>query len=349
MLDLETRISYGLTKKEKEKIDVFLKKHDLIFEGNPECTVYLEDEEENVAATASIQGNVIKMVAADTEWREAGLTGYLISFLLSYARERGLYHLFVFTKPDITEKFAFLGFKAIAATEDVVLMETGRPSAVDYIKHIEKFRDRDGVFGAAVMNCNPFTKGHRYLIENAARSVAGFYVIVVREDLSVFPFADRIKLVKAGTADLANVIVLSSSDYAVSRATFPAYFLKSSEKSYVTQRQAELDVALFINIYAKPLSISKRFVGTEPFCPTTNIYNATMRKMLPHAGIEFVEIQRVKSADGIEISASRVREALKNGELNAIEGLIPAVTSEYLKSVQGMKVVEKLRQKHDTA
>lgn len=340
---LETRISYGLTDCEKKKIEALLKKHGLIFEGNPECTVYLEDSSENIVATASIQGSVIKMVAADPEWQEAGLSGRVISTVMAYARERGMYHLFIFTKPEMAEKFGFLGFSEIARTGSAVLMEAGRPNAGDYIQGLLEQRfEEEGEYGAAVMNCNPFTKGHRYLIEAAAKEVKGLYVIVVREDLSVFPFADRIELVRKGAADLKNVKVISSGDYAISRATFPAYFLKSSENSYITRRQAELDAVLFTKVYTKPLSITKRFAGTEPFCPTTGIYNEVMKKILPEAGIEFVEIPRVKSGDGIEISASGVREALKEGKLGELDGLVPEPTMEYLMSEQGGKIRDRL-------
>ena len=63
------------------------------------------------------------------------------------------------------------------------------------------------------MNCNPFTLGHRYLIEQASEKVDHLYVFVVEEDKSFFPFSDRIGLVKKGTADLKNITVKPSGKY----------------------------------------------------------------------------------------------------------------------------------------
>ena len=62
--------------------------------------------------------------------------------------------------------------------------------------------------GAIVMNCNPFTKGHRYLIEQAAGQVDLLYIFVVEEDKSTFKFEDRIEMVRRGTVDLDKVKVL---------------------------------------------------------------------------------------------------------------------------------------------
>lgn len=57
--------------------------------------------------------------------------------------------------------------------------------------------------GAIVMNCNPFTKGHRYLIEQALKTVEYLYIFVVEEDKSYFKFQDRLKMVKGGGIRLA--------------------------------------------------------------------------------------------------------------------------------------------------
>ena len=51
--------------------------------------------------------------------------------------------------------------------------------------------------GAIVMNCNPFTLGHRYLVEYAASQVEHLYIFAIEEDKSIFPFVDRFELIKA--------------------------------------------------------------------------------------------------------------------------------------------------------
>ena len=41
-------------------------------------------------------------------------------------------------------------------------------------------------FGAVVMNCNPLTLGHRYLIEQALKQCDYLMIFVVQEDKSFF-------------------------------------------------------------------------------------------------------------------------------------------------------------------
>lgn len=344
MFGLQTRTIKSLNNNEKKQVEILLQRNGLTFEGTPDCTAVVENPDEKIIATASIQGKVIKMVAADPEWQEAGLSGMVISDLLRYARENDIFHLFVYTKCDMAEKFAYLGFSELARTESVVLMESGQPSSEDYRRILRQnkiFSGKDNI-GAAVMNCNPFTRGHRYLIETASKECDGLYVIIVQEDLSLFPFNDRMMLVEEGTRDLKNVKLIPSSDYAVSRATFPTYFLKDKCTASVAETQAELDATLFANLFVPELSIKKRFVGTEPFCPITAKYNEMMKKVLPDRGVEVVEIERLNDPTGTAVSASRVRKAIIANDFEALKKMLPSVTWDYLSSERGRTVVEKL-------
>lgn len=344
MFGFNRKMLKNLSGSDKEQVVRLLEENGLAFEPSPDCTAVVEDHNEKIIATASIQGKVIKMVAADPDWQEAGLAGTVISDLLGYARENGIYHLFVYTKRDMADKFAYLGFTELARTETVVLMESGQPSSEDYREMLRENRmfPLSGRVGAIVVNCNPFTLGHRYLIETASKKSEGLYVIVVQEDLSIFPFEDRIALVKEGTEDLSNVKVLPSGDYAVSSATFPTYFLKDRGIASVAETQAELDATLFANLFAPELGIKTRFVGTEPFCQTTAKYNLMMKKVLPARGIEVEEIPRKDDRTGIAISASRVRKALAEGRSEALEGMLPDVTVRYLSSERGKAAIRKL-------
>ncbi len=47
---------------------------------------------------------------------------------------------------------------------------------------LNKLRDKNDAKGAIVMNANPFTKGHRHLIEYALTKVDELIVFVVQED-----------------------------------------------------------------------------------------------------------------------------------------------------------------------
>lgn len=186
---------------------------------------------------------------------------------------------------------------------------------------------KTGKIGAIVMNCNPFTKGHRYLIERAARQVDHLYVFVVEEDKSVFSFADRYEMVQAGTQDLANVSVLPSGDYIISQKTFEQYFTKDQVE---VVEDMDYDVRIFGKVVAQEFGITVRFVGEEPYDKVTRNYNETMHRILPEYGIDVVEIPRVSNETGEIISASKVRKYLQENNTEALQSMLPNTTLEYL-------------------
>ena len=177
--------------------------------------------------------------------------------------------------------------------------------------------------GCIVMNCNPFTLGHRYLIEQAAKQVERLYVMVVKEDCSLFAYTERKAMVEQGVADIENVNVIDGSDYAISRATFPTYFLKRLDDAADTQMLLDLD--LFRRHIAPALGATVRFVGTEPTDQLTRRYNQLMHEVLK----DVREINRLEK-DGNAVSASRVRKAMEEGDMNTIRQLVPPTTLPYI-------------------
>ena len=177
--------------------------------------------------------------------------------------------------------------------------------------------------GVVVMNCNPFTLGHRYLIEQAAKQVERLYVMVVREDCSLFAYTERKAMVEQGVADIENVTIIDGSDYAISRATFPTYFLKRLDDAADTQMLLDLD--LFRRHIAPALGATVRFVGTEPTDQLTRRYNQLMHEALK----DVRETDRLEK-DGYAVSASRVRKAMEEGDMNTIRQLVPPTTLPYI-------------------
>ena len=177
--------------------------------------------------------------------------------------------------------------------------------------------------GCIVMNCNPFTLGHRYLIEQAAKQVERLYVMVVREDCSLFAYTERKAMVEQGVADIENVSVIDGSDYAISRATFPTYFLKRLDDAADTQMLLDLD--LFRRHITPALGATVRFVGTEPTDQLTRRYNQLMHEALK----DVRETARLEK-DGYAVSASRVRKAMEEGDMNTIRQLVPPTTLPYI-------------------
>ena len=189
--------------------------------------------------------------------------------------------------------------------------------------------DPSMVCGSIVMNCNPFTKGHWYLIELAAKKVDRLYVFVVREDKSFFKYEDRFEMVRQGTAGLKNVVVVSSGKFIISSLTFPEYFMKD----YVKERNFDvsMDVETFCKYIAPPLNIKKRFAGEEPFDPVTKNYNENMSRILPKYGMEFCEIPRLSLDEKRIINATEVRRLLKERDFDNIKEYVPESTLKVLR------------------
>lgn len=186
--------------------------------------------------------------------------------------------------------------------------------------------------GAIVMNCNPFSKGHRYLIEHASRKVEFLIVFAVEEDASLFPFEERYEMIREGVKDLDNIKVVPSGDFIASRNNFQQYFWKVENEATVCN--AEYDVNIFADYIAKPLHITHRFVGEEPIDGVTQIYNEAMKRILPQKGIHVVELPRITIEDEI-ISASSVRKSLRDGEYDRAFAMLPDTTKFYLQKQLG--------------
>ena len=134
-------------------------------------------------------------------------------------------------------------------------------------------------------------------------------------------------MVKLGTADLSNVTVLPTGPYLISNSTFPTYFLKDRDQA--GKIQCLLDIEIFCRYFAPKFGITRRYVGTEPLSPMTNLYNEALGQHLPGRGIDLHQIPRLER-NGAPISASAVRKALSEGDLTALGSLLPHSTLTYL-------------------
>ena len=309
-----------------------IERSELSFEEGFDDLVGIHEAGELVAVGARA-GNVLKMLTVESAHQGGPLLGEILTALVARGMETGQQSFFIFTKVEYITSFAALNFTLLASQGKAALLEYGR--GLDKWLNSKRSLIRQGCNGAVVMNCNPFTRGHRYLVENAARQVDNLYLFVVREDSSIFPFDVRLRLVHEGVCDLANVFVLDTSHYCVSAATFPTYFLKKEDP--VSQIQMELDVSLFASQIAPFFDIGRRFVGTEPNCPLTQSYNLTMKRLLPLYGIELTEIERQQTAKGV-ISASRVRQLLATGDLAQLHDFVPDSTLAFLLSKGGESI-----------
>ncbi|MDR3354121.1 MAG: [citrate (pro-3S)-lyase] ligase [Synergistaceae bacterium] len=333
MFDFESRIVNVLSAAELAEVARLIESQGLVYEEGADVTALVEDVGGHVVATAGLFGNVIRAVAVSSEHQESGLSAVALSNVMEAARVRGLSHLFVYTKSDMAARFAALGFRNIAETPNVTLLEMGEPSIVQYRKSLAENRASvsSGMsIASVVVNCNPFTRGHRHLMNLAARENDFLFVVVVEAELSFFTVRDRLEMVRRGVSDIVNARVIGSGEYAVSAATFPTYFLKDRGKESVATEQAGLDIDLFLRLYVPTLGITARYVGTETESPVTRIYNETMRKILPPAGVRVIEIDRLRTDSGDVISASKVRAMLSSGKTDGIGDYVPDSTADWL-------------------
>lgn len=202
------------------------------------------------------------------------------------------------------------------------------PGLKQYIEELSSQRVlTSGRIGAIVMNCNPFTLGHKYLIEQARQKCDLLYIFVVEEDKSIFSFEDRFELVKQGTQEFDNVKVMPSGSFMISTVTFPEYFNKDTPSE--VKIDTSNDVTIFGRYIAPALGISVRFAGEEPLDVVTNQYNETMSSLLPQFGISFDVIPR-KESNGKVISASRVRACIRVKNFVEIRDIVPETTFRYL-------------------
>ena len=285
-----------------------------------------------ILAGGGLRRDIIKCVSAAA--RSLGLSVPLVSRLISEASERGFTNVKVFTKPENRSLFESLGFRLLAEAPKAILMENGR-GLEDYCSYLRGHRAP----GVIVMNANPFTRGHKYLVEQASPVV----VIPVQEDVSRFPYNERLAMIRSGCDGVADVV--EGSDYQISAATFPTYFLK--DLSDAAETQMRLDIDLFGRHIAPALGARVRYVGSEPADPLTARYNALMKELLPAYGVQLVEIPRLTyspdcSTDSSTspsaplrmtegpVTATRVRAMLDAGQFKAASALTPESTWPYL-------------------
>ncbi|EHS89023.1 TPA: [citrate (pro-3S)-lyase] ligase [Klebsiella oxytoca] len=337
-MDTTTIIS-RVTRKNAEKIAEiirFLQANNL--DIDPHVTdfvvIYQQDE---IVACGGVDGDIIKCIAVSRHLRGQGVLLKLVTELINIAMENGNSTLFVYTRSHNERLFIDCGFTTLVSIPGcMVLMENSGSRLTRYLQKLAQLRKPGNRIAAIVMNANPFTNGHLHLIRYASDHFDWLHLFLVNEDAAQFPFTDRLALVQDATQRMTKLTVHPGSQYMISRATFPAYFLK--EQPLVERCYTQIDITLFRQYIAPVLGITHRIVGNEPFCPITARYNQDMRHWLstpalPFAPVELVEISRLQW-QGTPVSASRVRRLLQQNRLSEVAPLVPDTTLRYLKRHQ---------------
>ena len=351
-----------------QSVTALLQAEGIRLDANLDYTCGMYDDEMNIIATGSCFDNTLRCLAVSSDHQGEGLMNQIISHLIEVQFNRGNTHLFLYTKCSSAKFFGDLGFYEIARIDgQIVFMENRRTGFKNYLK---KFEDSSAQqiqalteassdntadpksdhipqststterkIAALVMNANPFTLGHQYLVEKAARENDLLHLFIVSEDASLVPFKVRKQLVMEGTAHLDNICYHDSGPYIISNATFPSYFQK--DENAVIESHAMLDLTIFTEI-AQTLGINRRYVGEEPTSLVTGIYNQIMSEKLPENGIECVIVPR--KTDGEKaISASTVRQAIKDNDMDTLRKLVPESTLRYFESEDAKDVIARIQ------
>lgn len=325
-----------------QDVTTLLQAEGIRLDANLDYTCAMYNDEMNIIATGSCFGNTLRCLAVSSDHQGEGLMNQIISHLIEVQFNRGNTHLFLYTKCSSAKFFGDLGFYEIARIDgQVVFMENRRTGFKNYLK---KLKDSSAIaadrkIAALVMNANPFTLGHKYLVEKAARENDLLHLFIVSEDASLVPFKVRKQLVMEGTSHLDNICYHDSGPYIISNATFPSYFQK--DENAVIESHAMLDLTIFTEI-ARTLGINRRYVGEEPTSLVTNIYNQIMSEKLPENGIECMIVPR--KTDGEKaISASTVRQAIKDNDMDTLKKLVPESTLRYFESEEAKEVIARIR------
>ena len=324
--------------RQRRQIEQFLASAGLAYDDGIDYYVAaVDDSSGDIMAGGGLDRNVIKCIAVADGHQGEALSNSIVSHLIGEAYARGYHNVRLFTKPANRRLFESLSFRLLAEAPLAILMETGTGGLSDYVAYLRgmaSFPVRTQTTthdtplpdaGAVVMNANPFTLGHRHLIEQSSRQVKRLYVIIVREDCSMFSYEERKAMISRGVGDLSNVTVCDGSDYAVSAVTFPTYFLKRLTDAADTQMRLDLD--LFRRHIAPALGATVRFAGSEPHDRLTCRYNELMKEMLADVRI----VERLK-CDGDIVSASRVRAAIEKGYFRGAASLVPRTTTPFILS-----------------
>ena len=317
-------VKEAILSQEKDRIIIFLKTFALNYEKNNNLSLYIEQDEE-IIATVSAADYIIKDLAIAKAYQSKNLANYLLSCLFQKLAAKGIVYYQVYTKPEYKKMFLKLNFSEIITVSQTCLLETKNFSIRNELHKLkESYHINTCDNGVIVVNANPFTNGHLYLIEQAAKNHEKLIVFVLEEDQSYFRFSERFLLVQRGTAHLGNVVVVPSTKYIISSLTFPTYFLKEDVDQ--VREQAFVDAQIFVTYFMPIFNISKRYVGSE-IDPVTAKYNVVLKQVL---GSRLIQINR-KEIAGQPISASLVRTYYQTREFMKIAPLVPPTTLAYLK------------------
>ena len=320
-----------ILKHELEDVKHLLLSLDLTYETATETIMVYDDDK--LIGTGSIDQNVIKMIGVLPLYQGQNITSLIMSELTQRLYQKGIFKFFLYTQPKSKTMFSSFDLNLVVETHDIVMFENKLNPISKVLNELkQQLPQKKKSRAALVMNCNPMTNGHLYLIEKATQENDDVLIFLVEENRSVFSFEQRYHMVEQSIKHLDNIILIPSGPYIISSITFPTYFLKSL--SLASMSYMMLDAIIFKQYFMPILDIDYRYVGDEPLDPMTSAYNNTLKSIL---GLKLKIIERKTINDQI-ISASYVRKLAQEKRYDIIKTIVPKATYDFLVSPEGQAI-----------
>lgn len=173
---------------------------------------------------------------------------------------------------------------------------------------------------------NPFTNGHRYLVETASRESDHVFILTVMEDSGIFSFGERYAMAVDAVSDLDNVTVIPSGQFIGNVSNFHAYFVQVYEGDTIEQARSHAEA--FASI-ASLLHVKRRYLGEEPDDPVADEINKQCVRILPEHDIQPVILKR-KDQNGRIVSGSVIRE-LAEKDAEELRQFVPSAVADIIR------------------
>lgn len=257
-----------------QKVKDFLDKNALELSDDVELFVTASEEGEMVAC-GGISGKILKCVAVTPRLRGQRFVLKVIDELLEAAKRRGQKELFLFSAPKNQAYFESHGFRLIESSGDEVILMENSDNLAQFKEGLRQKRVDGKNIGSVVLCDSPLQERETALINQALEQCDWLHVFVVCQEGTHSPA--RTEALRQSLASFSRISVHENSEYLISKATFPTYFIK--DQDHINALHGELDLKIFKRHIAPALGITHRFIGCES--DVNEAYNALMKELLP--------------------------------------------------------------------
>ncbi len=229
------------------------------------------------------------------------------------------------------EKAVQSGIRQSQFLEYLDLIGDGIKGLEEWEKSLAAAIEGKNVDACIVMNANPLTVGHRYLVELASRRSSGLLVLVIQgspesggkgnhENTGIkFPFQVRLEMARTCLSEIPGVVVLPSGPYIISRDDYPKHFL--SDEMGPASAHAVLDSMVFCHVL-NSLGIDKAFAGDEPRDELSEIHLNALRIECRDRGIALKVAERKRLGERY-ISSALARQAMADKDMEMLRAIVP--------------------------